>query len=124
MELMKVGVVELVNDHGLGNHAVAQLQEFGHEVERREVEQLIDLPGKAQRIADECDGLLILADVTDEEFVEETVKSLLRVELDFGKPVYKVIEEKGYQDRHHFQEEITEAARQRAEEISKELEGE
>ncbi|MFB6207852.1 MAG: hypothetical protein ABEJ69_00730 [Candidatus Nanohaloarchaea archaeon] len=121
MELMKVGVVELVNEHSLGNHAVAQLQEMGFNVEREEVEQLIDLPGKAQRISEECDGLLVLADVTNKEFVDETVEALLRVELDTGKPVHKVIEEKGYQDRHHFQEDITETARQRAEEIAEEI---
>lgn len=118
---MKIGVVELKNEYELGKHAIAQIREMDAEADHRVVNNLIDLPGEASRV--EADALLVLADITREDYVEPVVKALIDLEIRLGKPVEKLLEEKTG-DRHSFERGITELAREKAEKIVTKLDEE
>lgn len=110
---MKIGVIELKNNHELGKHAVAQIREFDAEADHRVVEELVDLPGEASRT--DCDALLILADLTGEDHVETVVKALIDLEIRAGTPIVKLLDRKNGRDRHTFKRQVTSLAREKAE---------
>lgn len=119
---MEVGIVELEDEKELGKHAKVQLQQLDATVKHVKVDQFMDAPGEAQRLSEEVDAVLVLADVTREKYVREAIESLLKVEVDSRKPLLKVVEEKDGQDRHSYAEHLQEEARRRSEEIVSKLE--
>jgi len=113
----KVGVIEL-GDTGLGRHATAQLREYFQDIEREEVEDLLEIPLKLEELLERNSGCLLLIDSTEQRFTEEVISKVLDIEMDKGKPVQKMIVEKQKESREAFEDRTQEAARENAEKLA------
>ena len=118
---MTVAVLELKNDKELGKYASVQLEEFGLDVDRTVVEQFIDLPGVLSRKINNYEACMVLADVTDEKFLNEVIGEIISIETRSGRKVEKLFKEKGIQDKHSYGRELKELASQKAEKLAEEI---
>ena len=118
---MSVAVVELKNDMDLGQSAVVQIEEIGVSTEIFSVEQLMDLPGEAARRLEDFDAVIVLADMTDRNYISEAISEIMRIDSETSKPVAKVLDEKRVRDRHTYQREMKSLAGQRGEKLAREL---
>ena len=118
---MAVAVIELENDMDLGRSAVVQMEEIGVSTEIFAVDQLMDLPGEVARRLEEFDAVIVLADMTDRNYISEAVSEIMRIDSNTAKPVAKVLDEKRVRDRHTYQREMKGLAGQRGEKLAREL---
>mgnify|MGYP006287114161 CR=1 FL=1 len=118
---MAVAGIELENEMDLGRSAVVQIEEIGVSTEIFSVDQLMDLPGEAARKLEEFDAVMVLADMTDRNYISEAVSEIMRIDADTSKPVAKVLDEKRVRDRHTYQREMKGLAGQRGEKLAREL---
>lgn len=118
---MAVAVVELENDMDLGRSAVVQIEEIGVSTEIFSVDQLMDLPGEVARRLEDFDAVMVLADMTERNYVSEAVSEIMRIDSNTAKPVAKVLDEKRVRDRHTYHREMKSLAGQRGEKLARKL---
>ncbi|WEL23628.1 hypothetical protein [Candidatus Nanohalovita haloferacivicina] len=118
---MAVAVIELENDIDLARNASVQLEEMGFSSEVFAVDQLMDLPGEVANRLEDFEAVVVLADMTDSEYVSEAVSQIIRIDSGSDKPVAKVLDEKRVRDRHTYHREMKSLASQRAEELTRDL---
>ena len=118
---MAVAVVELENDMDLGRSAVVQIEEIGVSTEIFSVDQLMDLPGEVARRLEDFDAVMVLADMTDRNYISEAISEIMRIDSNTAKPVAKVLDEKRVRDRHTYHREMKSLAGQRGEKLARKL---
>lgn len=119
---MRIGVLEYDRNMELSRHASGQIKEFSHDVTVRKVDQILDIPGATARMAGDVDGIIVLMPVEREDFVEQVVEGLIKVEIESGTPLTKVITSKNGRNRHDFRRETQSLAREKAEGLVQKVE--
>lgn len=112
---MRYGVLEYDQDMDLARHARGQLMDFTGDIAVDKVDRIHDIPGAASRMAEDVDGLLVLLPVKDEALVDQVMSQLMRIEVDTGVPMEKVIIRKQGMNRHDFRTEAQGQSMERAE---------
>lgn len=118
----KVAVMEL-GDIELGRHATAQLREYFDDIEKRKVEDILEIPYLLDKKLQNVQGIILLIDSTEQKYVEQTVDKVWDIEIDHSKPVQKLIVQKQDESRQVFRERAQEAARENAEILTEKITG-
>lgn len=112
-----VAVLE-IGSLDLTKHATAQLREHFREIDKDEVEDVMEVPYRVNKMLETSSGAILLIDSTDQKFTEQVVEKILDIEIEKDKPIQKLVLENQNESQEAYRKRAQEATRENAEKIA------